>query len=549
MLRVTLLVVLMAAMIGNLSWSQSQRPVTGSAASASLAGVVSSAAEGPMEGVLVSAKGAGSTVTVTVVSDNRGRYSFPRGRLQPGKYRLATRATGYDLADPGVVELTADKGAEVNLKLEKTKNLASQLMSAEWLMSVPGTDEQKSELYECVGCHSLQLPLSSRHDAKEFLPVLERMRNHAPPSSLRRANVFLPFKVKLRPEDPKLAEYLSTVNLRSASDGKWQYELKALPRPKGKATKVIYTEYDLLRPDSMPHDAVVDKDGMVWYTEFGRSFIGRLNPRTGEVKEWPVPPRKADFPEGMLDLKFDKEGNVWAGMLFQGGVAKFDKKTEKVTTYPVPPEHDGVMTRTGMVSISPTTGIVWFKASQDLKVHGLDPKTEKVVATYKIPPVGFYGMEVNSQGNLYLFGLAGSVLGVMDTATGKVETYPTPTPGGGPRRGDVDSQDRAWFAEFYSGKIGMFDPKTKKIQEWAVPTRWGGSYDLVVGKNGDVWAGGMHTDYIFRLNPTTGQVTEYLLPTLETNIRRVDVDNSTTPPSVWVGENHQGKLAKLEALE
>ena len=59
----------------------------------------------------------------------------------------------------------------------------------------------------------------------------------------------------------------------------------------------------------------------------------------------------------------------------------------------------------------------------------------------------------------------------------------------------------------------------------------------------------MHTDFIFRLNPESGEVTEYLLPTLEANIRRIDVDNSTNPVAVWIGENHQAKLAKLEPLE
>ena len=42
-----------------------------------LAGQVSSQEEGPMEGVLVSAKAANSTITVTVVSDEHGHYSFP----------------------------------------------------------------------------------------------------------------------------------------------------------------------------------------------------------------------------------------------------------------------------------------------------------------------------------------------------------------------------------------------------------------------------------------------------------------------------------------
>src|SRR6266851_6325822 len=39
-----------------------------------LSGRVSSAEEGAMEGVLVSAKKAGSTITITVVSDAQGRY-------------------------------------------------------------------------------------------------------------------------------------------------------------------------------------------------------------------------------------------------------------------------------------------------------------------------------------------------------------------------------------------------------------------------------------------------------------------------------------------
>ena len=42
-----------------------------------------------MEGVLVSAKKAGSTVTITVVSDAQGNYSFPAAKLEPGQYSVA----------------------------------------------------------------------------------------------------------------------------------------------------------------------------------------------------------------------------------------------------------------------------------------------------------------------------------------------------------------------------------------------------------------------------------------------------------------------------
>src|ERR1700685_2718107 len=50
-----------------------------------LTGQISSQEEAPMEGVVVSAKGAGTNITISVVSDNNGRYRFPRTRLKPNK--------------------------------------------------------------------------------------------------------------------------------------------------------------------------------------------------------------------------------------------------------------------------------------------------------------------------------------------------------------------------------------------------------------------------------------------------------------------------------
>src|SRR6266850_1771868 len=81
------------------------RPVLAAQAPApvALTGEVRSNEEGPMEGVLVSAKKAGSTITITVVSDAQGHYSFPRTKLEPGSYLLKIRAVGYELNDPGFV--------------------------------------------------------------------------------------------------------------------------------------------------------------------------------------------------------------------------------------------------------------------------------------------------------------------------------------------------------------------------------------------------------------------------------------------------------------
>src|SRR5207248_2320045 len=94
---------------------------------AALTGQVSSTEEGNMEGVVISAKKEGSTITVSVVSDKDGRFTFPASRLEPGTYSLKARAVGYDLDGPNTASVAAGKAAQAQLKLKKTRNLAAQL--------------------------------------------------------------------------------------------------------------------------------------------------------------------------------------------------------------------------------------------------------------------------------------------------------------------------------------------------------------------------------------------------------------------------------------
>src|ERR1700730_8977371 len=100
-----------------------------------LSGLVTSIDAAPMEGVLVSAKKQGSTITVTVVTGQDGRYSFPAGKLDPGHYLLKVRAVGYELSGPREVDVAQSSTAD--LTLGKTEDLAAQLSNAEWIASVP----------------------------------------------------------------------------------------------------------------------------------------------------------------------------------------------------------------------------------------------------------------------------------------------------------------------------------------------------------------------------------------------------------------------------
>src|SRR3984893_262325 len=107
----------------------------GANAQAALSGKVSSAEEGLMEGVLVSAKKEGSTVTTTVVSNAKGEFSFPADRMDGGHHNIASRAAGVIRAGPKQIDVAAGNPASTEVKLVKAKNILPQLSNGEWVMS------------------------------------------------------------------------------------------------------------------------------------------------------------------------------------------------------------------------------------------------------------------------------------------------------------------------------------------------------------------------------------------------------------------------------
>src|SRR5262249_45483825 len=114
-----------------------------------LTGRVTSSQEGAIEGVLVSAQRTGSPISVTVVTNEAGRYSFPVDRLTPGNYALRIRAIGYEFAGPAAVDVAAKGTVTADLALRNVDDISSQLTSTEWLISMPGA-EQKRPLIECM---------------------------------------------------------------------------------------------------------------------------------------------------------------------------------------------------------------------------------------------------------------------------------------------------------------------------------------------------------------------------------------------------------------
>ena len=551
-----------ALVLPALSIPTSSSAMAQSRSQAALTGNVSSAEEGAMEGVVVSAKRKGATIMVSVSSDARGQFSFPADRLEPGVYDITMRAAGYVMA-PVTATIAASGPAQLDLKLTKATHdeLALQLSNAEWILSSPGTPANKLSLLRCFDCHGLQRPMFSRKTAEEMAITVQRMTAHT-----ANASPDFPFfqhdaseKLSRPPSkgEAEVGAYIASINLGSRET--WPYPLKTLPRPKGKATQAIVTTYDL--PGlAAPHDTLRDKDGNVWFSDFQEQFISRLDPKTGKVTQYPVPVSKPGFPTGGLMITQDKDGNIWEGMMGQAQIAKLDPKTGKVSIL-LAPDWDKGDTRFTMIDAlhSNVDGKLWTKTNggpdpqHGNKLYQVDLATGKF--TEFPPPAGkrdiaAYGLVSDLDNNVYGLDNNAAQKQIWRTDARTGETKYIDLPDGGGRRGHIDSQNRLWFSQFYGNRYGMYDPKTGKVTLWEVPTSYAGAYDVQFDDRTYAWGADMSTDLVQRLNFDTGEWTSYLLP-ISINTRHVDVQKTTEPgglSSMWAEGQQNGKIVHIEPL-
>ena len=534
-------------------------------ASTALSGVVSSAEEGKMEGVLVTARRTGAPFSVTVATDAQGRYAFPKANLEPGPYALTIRAVGYDLSAAAPVDVTADKTAHADLALVKTKDLAAQLTSMEWYLSIPGTPEQKAALVRqtaaCGACHSMERIVRSKYTAEQWPPVIRRMTTYNGDKTSLRRHQKNPGSESMPLQGPganplfgsapvkDLAEYLATINLSRAST--WPYELKTVPRPKGRATKVIVTVYDIPRQPSVMHDLDVDGKGNVWYGNSGWDYIGKLDPKTNIFSEYESPnhlPAESKI-LGVMDIQVDKDNRIWAG-LPGPKFGYFDPSTLRWTLFDLPPASRGIS------FIAPFYGretTVWGKETgAGLTAYRLDPRTSKVDAfkTFAGAPPGphsMYMIDRDAEDNAWFQDFGSHNIGTVDGKTGKVTLYPTPTPNAFPRRGNTDAQGRFWFGEFYADQLGYFDTKAKTFAEFPIRP-YAQPYYARPLPNGEIWTSSLGTDRVYRFDTKTREFVEYLMPVYY-DARKVAFDPSSPRPTIWLPSKNTAQIIRVQPLD
>jgi len=508
-------------------------------------GIVKAADGGPLEGMMVQLISKKTAIRTTVFTDADGHYEFPK--IAAGAYILhiaQPREFSPYARDPVDIDGANALADIVLTRITKSDvlppypEIAAQMTGSEWLLSLSGSGAEKRLLtVNCNWCHSYQQIFRNLYDERSWSKILYRMI-HGAGSPLININK----NGRFPPEDEaKLAHWLATVRGPQSADPGFI----TLPRPQGRATRVIITEYELPRLETATHDVSGDADGNIWYSTHRSSFVGKLDPRTGKVTEFHVPPVQPGALPGTHWIHVDKDGIVWGSENWAHNIWRLDPKTGEFKRIPWHVKEALNSPMGGNYALDPD-GYIWkvrnYKVS---KVEALTGKEVLGIITTKFP--GTYGSAMSHDGR-YFGGGAWPRDGVViaDTHTGKVYEPDTST-NSGPARGEFDLNDNYW-AGGRGGELIEFNMAEKRIHEFPLPTPYASMYTAQADKNGEVWGGEMHSGRYFRFNPKTERFTEYVLPEPYGIDRESWIDNSTNPVTVWYVD-HEGWITRIQPLD
>ncbi|EED32633.1 conserved hypothetical protein [gamma proteobacterium NOR5-3] len=247
-------------------------------------------------------------------------------------------------------------------------------------------------------------------------------------------------------------------------------------------------------------DPVEAVDGSIWWTGMWASLVGRLDPLTGDMQEFHLPP--AARPHSIVP---HGDGSIWYTGNGNASIGKLDPQTGIIVEYPTQ-------------ALDPHTaafhpnGNLYFTAQQAGMLGRLNPETGelKEVQTRARP----YGIKVGPDGRLWVAYNGTNAISAMDPDTMALEFFAIPDEKTRIRRLDIASDGRVWYVNSSLGRIGVLDPKTGVTKEWPSPSG-PRSHPYAIAVIDDViWynESGMRPDALVRFDPATERFQSWAIP-------------------------------------
>src|SRR5262249_35597685 len=212
-----------------------------------LSGSIVSPSGQQLDGVTVSAKREGSTITTSVYTDASGGYYFPP--LPEGKYRVWAQALGFERSN-AEVDLSAARAANFTLReIADAERRFRQLPGDMMVAAVPEAsagDARMKKIFmnHCTGCHSSSYALQFRFDESGWNHIIDLMKI-VPVTGVYPGPNAKPNQI-LERNQKQLAAYLA----RARGPGDTSMKVAPRARPTGDAARAAWTLYDIpLNPD------------------------------------------------------------------------------------------------------------------------------------------------------------------------------------------------------------------------------------------------------------------------------------------------------------
>ena len=497
---------------------------------ARVSGVVKGPDGAPVEGAFVQAQNTKTKISFLVLSDRQGKYQIDK--LPAGEYRVQIKATGFRADPKGSVALDADQTAAMDFNLQTVPVRWNELSIYQAEKLWPDEKAKETIFAKCFICHGFQTRMASvARDADGWQDRVQFMRDA------------MHFSLSWRFTDQDASDVATYLTKLYGPDSVLPKSAAAAPgyketlRPfSSDAMNIAYVEYDMPGPSRMPFSAAPAKDGSVWIPNFGiANKISRLNPKTGEMQDFPVPNIGTAAIHSAIAAP---DGSVWLTEQASNKLGHWDPATQKITEYQdtYMPGKEGTEEGGSRHTVRiDAKGMVW---SSGYPLTRFDPETGKYYDFREAAHT--YSLDFDKDGNVWFTNPGTGQIGRVDAKTLKVKQWTPPTPNTYQRRIAVDTDGIVWFGEFRAGKIGRFDPKTETFKEYDCP---GGAdtfpYAIGIGADHSVWYSSYYYDVLGRLDPKTGKITEYPFPHSENTIREFFRDSEGR---MWYGSPSNNKV-------